>query len=492
VISWRRGAWLLWPLGLAGLGVVAETSGIFPDLRFAVHRRPADMPSTRLAPPAELAAGHPLLSIAVDPDDLLDPQRGLLVHPMERGREWERFGYASFFSEGRLLFASGAGLRIHGGRSRVGSEKKSFSLRFRRRYGDPKAPAELFFGDPPSLLARLIVHNDLRQDRAGRRWHFVNPLAYDIASRIGAITPRTLPARFVLNGEPQGVYVLTEPIDAAFFEARFGHPDFDIEPSETSTRLRHWAVNTEPFTMEAVSARVDLQNLTRWVISILFCGATDIWQGTLARDRRAPNEQWFWVAWDLDHSFMDLYQRASVPWEIDTFSSLLGKPDARSRIFGRLLEKDARYRDYFVQRVTDALNHLITPGFLSERVNHYRMIAGVYRLADQEFLEGAERFLTERPAEVRRLVQEYAGAGPVFTVRVRSSSKAPLKVDGYPTDGSYEGRYFLNSRLSIEVPAGARSRFLGWTVNGVAAGAEPALTLSVTAPLEITARFSND
>lgn len=490
-MKWMRKSWLLWPVILAALGLMAEAHGIFPELRFAVNRRPADMPSTRAVPPQDLVAGQPVLSIAVERNDLFDPKRGLLIHPTRRGLEWERFAYVSFLDEGKLRFASGSGLRVHGGRSRIGSEKKSFSLRFRRRHGLTTVPSELFFGQPGSALERLIVHNDVRLDRTGRRWQFMNPLAYDIAARIGSITPRTLPARFVLNGEPQGVYVLTEPIDPAFFEARFGHRDFEIESSATSSRLRHWALATEPFTMASASKRIDLTNLTRWVVSILFCGTTDIWQGTLALDRRADREQWFWVMWDLDHSFMDLYQRAPVPWEIDTFSSLLGKPDARSAILGRLLQDDPEYRDYFAQSVTEALNHRITPRFLAERLHHYRVVAGVYRMPDQEFLDILEQFLAERPAQVRRLVQQYVGAGPVHKVLVQSTSGVPLQVDGYPTSAPYEGSYFQGTRVAVTIPPEARASFLEWTVDGRSAGTATTMTRQVHAALEITARFAD-
>lgn len=492
-MAWARNPWLLWPVLLAGLGLVAESQGLFPDLRFAVHRHPDDMPSTRLVSAAERVAGQPILSIAIDPDDLVDPRRGLLVHPLERGRAWERFAYASFFNDGRLVFASGAGLRVHGGRSRIGSENKSFSLRFRRRYGASEMPSQLVFGEPASRLERLIVHNDMRQDQLGRRWQFMNPLAYDIAARIGLPTPRTLPARMLLNGESSGVYVLTEPIDGAFFEARYGHRDFEMEASATSVRLRDWASSAAPFTMATVSSKVDLENLTQWVISILFCATTDIWQGTLARDRTAAKEQWFWVPWDMDHSFMDVYRRARVPWEINTFSSLLGKPDARSRILGRLLEEDPAYREYFLQSVTDILNHRITPQFLSARLTRYRMIAGVYEIADQEFIGILERFLAERPEYVRRLVQQQVGAGPVFPVRVQTSGDAGLEVDGHPTSGGYEGLYFRGSRISLAVPAERRSTFRGWTINGVPGeGTAPTLSLRVEAPLEIIASFAGD
>jgi hypothetical protein len=87
-------------------------------------------------------------------------------------------------------------------------------------------------------------------------------------------------------------------------------------------------------------------------------------------------------------------------------------------------------------------------------------------------------------------VQEYAGAGPVVDIRVGSDADVPLQVDGHETGGTYEGRYFVGSRVSVAIPAGARPAFRGWTVNGKPAGSEPTIALRVSAPLEISARFS--
>jgi hypothetical protein len=486
-----RSGWLLWPVALAAVGLVVEARDLFPGLRFAINRSPADMPSTLAVRERDRTAGYPLLSVAVEGNDLFDRQRGLLANPMGHGRDWERFAYVSFFDKGRLRIATGAGLRVHGGRSRVVSEKKSFRLFFRRRYGDALIPADALFGPPRSFLSRLVLHNDVRIDRAGRRWQFTNPLAYDIAARIGSITARTLPVRFLLNGEPQGVYVITEYIDEAFFEARFGHGDFEMESSATSLRLRAWAQSTEPFDMAVASGSVDVDNLTRWVISILFCGTTDIWQGTLARDRRAPDPKWFWVNWDMDHSFMDLYQRADVPWEIDTFRSLLGAPDARSRILGRLLKSDPAYRQFFAETVSAVLNHRLTPAFLSERLNHYRIVAAIYGIENREFLDRVERFFAARPAVVRRLVQRHAGAGPDVEVRVRIPDGVALDVDGHRTTGLYEGRYFSGFPITVGVPKDAQAAFSGWTVNGSELPQRgPSLTLSVQGPLDISPRFS--
>ena len=140
---------------------------------------------------------------------------------------------------------------MHGGASRVYSKLKSFRLYFRPSYGPAAVPAQTFFSKGPAGdLTRVIVHNDVRVDRLKREWHLVNPLAYDIAARLGGIVPRTRPVRFYLNGEFQGVYVITEQISPEFLEARFGHRDFAIDDPTELESLFHGARTTLPLRMQ--------------------------------------------------------------------------------------------------------------------------------------------------------------------------------------------------------------------------------------------------
>ena len=45
--------------------------------------------------------------------------------------------------------------------------------------------------------------------------------------RLGGWRPRPQPASFVLNGVPQGLYVLVEHVREPFLMSRFGHENFD-------------------------------------------------------------------------------------------------------------------------------------------------------------------------------------------------------------------------------------------------------------------------
>ena len=201
---------------LLAVGVVADNLPRLADLRSVVQRSPARYPSSVVPSPAELARFSPVLSVHADAPYLHDPDYGLLANPTRRGRDWEHRATVSYFRDGRLLFASPAGLRVHGATSRTGSPVQSFRLYFRREYGSFQFRSATLFGGKGDPLTRLVALNDLRLDGRGRWWHLVNPLAFDITRRIGALAPETQPVSFLLNGQRQGLYVLTEHVREPF------------------------------------------------------------------------------------------------------------------------------------------------------------------------------------------------------------------------------------------------------------------------------------
>ena len=209
---------------------------------------------------------------------------------MEHGEEWEREGSVSYFDGGKLVFATGAGVRIHGGSSRHVAPRNAFRLYFRRKYGLRELPRGLLFSPQAQPIRRLIVHDDFRREW-GVHWYFVNPLAYDIARRMGAIAPETKPVRFFVNGEYYGPFVLTERFDERYFAAHFGYDDVLLSQQEMN-KLWDWVLNTRPLTMKTVSQHVNIDNLTRWFLAVaVLCDArcvsgTRTISGPDERDRR--------------------------------------------------------------------------------------------------------------------------------------------------------------------------------------------------------------
>ena len=96
------GRWSAWVIaaGLAlilAFGILAERLGWLPALVFALQRSPQRLPSTTVVPAREVARGTPLLSLVMAEEALRDPARGLFTHPGERGPDWERPAFVSYF-----------------------------------------------------------------------------------------------------------------------------------------------------------------------------------------------------------------------------------------------------------------------------------------------------------------------------------------------------------------------------------------------------------
>jgi hypothetical protein len=451
---------------LVGLGLFVEARGAFPLLRFGIQRTPKLAPSTVVLPVAELRRKAPTVSLYLRPDDLYSPKSGILANKMRHGRAWERQGWISFFEGGELTYTASTGVRVHGGGSRLTSPRQGFRLFFRRAYGAKELPAGIAFqGAHAHPLRRLIIHNDVRPGPRGIRWHFLNPLAYDIADAAGGIVAETRPVRFFLNGEFQGVYVLTEHFDSdEFFKTHWGHA-VRLNVAEFEELWQQLKALGPP-RMRTVGTLVDLDNLTRWFVATVFCATGDPFQGPgQFRDPTRATAQWFFVNWDMDQSFREPQH--------DTFGAMLGKggsrrtrraTDPRSYLLTALLDDDPEYREYFKRVWVDVMNHRITAAFLDERFDYYAKLANDLGIEDLAYLTPLKRFLQTRPDVVRGLAENRLHTGPSVRVRIGGSGGG-VAIDGHPVGSGWEGYYFPGMRIRFSVDPARRSDLAGWRVN---------------------------
>ena len=445
------------------VGLLADNLAWLSNLRIVVQRSPSQFPSSLAVPPAALSRAGSVLSIYTEDHYLHDPEHGLLANPTRVGRDWEHPATVSYFEDGQLRFVSNIGLRVHGGKSRIGSPVKSFRLYFRREYGSVQFRTGTLFGGKGDPLTRLVAHNDLRLDQRGRWWHLVNPLAFDIARRIGALAPETQPASFVLNGKPQGLYVLTEHVRRPFLVSRFGHDNFDRADEALRRRWMREVAAAPSFTMADAASWLDVESLTRWFVAVVFCGTSDPFQAVMFRDRTHPGARWFWVNWDMDHSFMDFYRRASDPWRQDTFSATIRPEAFEARVIRRLIEDDPLYRRYLADLFLDALNYRITLPFLNERFRHYREVTERFGLEDDRYLRGLAEFLGLRATYVREMIVRHLNLDPLHRVRIEGPPGTVFRIDDHPVSAGFSGWYVRGTDVWAETAEDADD-FLHWSV----------------------------
>ncbi len=225
----------------------------------------------------------PVVSVVADWGDL----DTLHANATQRGREWERAINIEYFEPGgELGFSVKAGIRIHGGRSRAVSPKKSYRIYFRKSYGGPgRLEYALFEDSVVTKFDKLVL-------RAGYNdaFTYLNERFEPTVQSTGAVYIRDQVVRnlhrdmgqpvahgswvlLYLNGEFWGLYNLTERIDLQFLQS-YSDPNsaWDIIEKEVSTDTGEW-ISREVARDGNYGGWLDNQN---WVGSVDFSNPANI------------------------------------------------------------------------------------------------------------------------------------------------------------------------------------------------------------------------
>lgn len=440
-----------------------------------------EFPSSQVIKSEYFRAGWPLISVVTDEANLYDPNTGIISNSRKRGQEWERLAYVSYYKDKKLVFASAAGLRKHGGDSRGRRKRAHFRLYFRKDYGTNQFGPGILFSRESEPLKRLVIHNS---DRSS----FIECLAFDIAQQIGCVVPESQPVMFFLNGKNQGTfYFLAEHLSRRQWVSHFGHDNFafyrykaqsDQETLKHFSKLVRWARNPNiKMTIEEVSKHIDIEKFTRHLIAISFCGTTDGYQGAATLDTSKPDMKWSWVAWDMDHSFIDLYRKKMArvnntdinrePWQQEGLELAFKETNfIRSLLFNRLMVDSNEYRRYFVGLMTDIINHRINAEFLNSRIEYYEKLASSYQPGKKRSFDDHRIFMKHRPGVLREQMQRYFGLGEVLSCQVKGPAGTHYQIDGYPEGPGYQGSYFKGTIIKVDIASEHQALFSHWLVNG--------------------------
>ena len=290
----------------------------------------------------------PTLSIVMDPEDLFDPDHGIYVNPLRRGRDWERGGSVELFTANGSLpeIQINCGVRIQGGSSARPIEgKHSFRLLFTSRHGPPSLSYPLFRDSTVEEFNTIVLrcfatdswHFKDGADRY-RRWdsqYIRDVFMRDSQLDMGHLSGHNTYVHLYLNGLYWGLYNPAERPDDAFHAAYLDGKaeDWDVVKDFTELfrgSLRAWSqminLANGGFEDQASYQRLrgnnpdgtrnpeypvllDVQNLIDYMILHFYAGAEDWpshnWYAARKRVGATPGFQFF--AWDqgnvLDFSF---------------------------------------------------------------------------------------------------------------------------------------------------------------------------------------------
>lgn len=343
------------------------------------------------------------VSIVCKSKDLFDPEKGIVMHPLQRGKDSERPAWITARKNGSLLLESPMGLRIHGGHSR-GAEEKSFTAVFRENYsGFGIGPPGLFFGEDTPAARQFILINGWHPSR------FNGALATEIAALAGCNTSRLTPTIVYLNGTRlKSPYFLYQQQSPAFVTATQGikHPDWyrlkgiNLVISKRFNTFRNWVRRSPaPMAMQEAAKYYDLNDLSNWALTMTFTATTDNNQGAYFTDADNPGATWRSLTWDMDFAFNDATHKTDTGWidySRDPFAGLLGY---RAELFLRLFRESPQYRARFMSLAKQKLANELHPDKLTAMADRYIRLAAEVTSPDStttKVMRDSREFLATR------------------------------------------------------------------------------------------------
>jgi hypothetical protein len=360
----------------------------------------------------------PTLSLVTDIEHLFDEKTGIYSNAGQQGREWERpCSLELVHPNGDKGFQVDCGLRIRGGYSRQPiNPKHAFRLFFRDEYGPTKLDYPLFGKDG----AKEFDNIDLRTSQ-NYSWSYQldtrsiflrDPLCRDLQLAMNEPGARGEFYHLYLNGQYWGIYNTCERIKAAFGESYRGgkKEDYDVVKIDAGYRTSgstmkvvatdgdrsSWdrlyeegrsglSQNEAYFAIQGLNpdgspsshkeALLDVDNLIQYMLVIFYGGNLDApvtifagnkrpnnWQGLI---RRGGDEGFQFFVWDAEHTFLDVTQDRTGPFDIED-SVDYGSPQwiweqCLENAEFRLRVADLVYRHFFNRG-------LLTPSSMRERV----------------------------------------------------------------------------------------------------------------------------
>ncbi len=342
----------------------------------------------------------PVLSLVTDPAHLWDESTGIYANPEERGRSWERPVTVEWLSpEGERGFNVGAGLRIHGGGSRL-TAKKSFRLYFRGAYGPRELAYPLFGAAPGQTYDRLVLragYND-SWSSAGKAWSSGGVVVYvrdqlvrELHGAMGQVAVQGRWVALYLNGAYWGLYDLTERIDATFLATHFDASTWYVNKADVLHRwyrFADWLARTDlraAAQYEQVVQQLDIENFTSYFLLNIWAQNVD-WphnNWVVVRPREGPDGRWRWIVWDAETTFMNTE---------NTFERVVTGGTRLGQVLASLLQ-NAQYRAYFTAQIEQQL-----AGTLNTESVRGRLAALAAELRPEMAAEAARWLPEQEPA----------------------------------------------------------------------------------------------
>jgi len=429
------------------------------------------------------SGGLPVVSLASEPANFWDPQKGIYVQNFKP--DWEIPVNIEMFendNSDRAAFNEKAGVKINGLYSWQ-LPQKMLGVYFRKQYSSGTLDNTLFYDSKRAGFKTFALR------ASGNDWS--NTLMRDILAQNATQLNMNLDishfrwCTVYFNGRYMGIHNFREKIETDYIEKHYGLAEgtFDMVENEDYAECGDLveynelkALFTKDLSVQAnfdaVAEKMDIENFTDLVVAEAASGNSSIDHNVMAWKPKKTGK-WRWILMDIDRGYFTVTSQL-----ISFYVNQTSWP------FGRLmLNKD--YKKYFGQKLADHLYTSFQPERMKQLVDEHKTTieAEIPRHVERwlgttssygnampsvEFwyneVNKIKNYVEQRPKILLDNLKTYGFTGTAnLTVDLLPENAGTLRLNGLeiPNPG-VRGLYLKNVDATLNAEAKAGFRFLGW------------------------------
>ncbi|MEX0685723.1 MAG: CotH kinase family protein [Balneolales bacterium] len=480
----------------------------------------------------------PVFSISTNRDHLFSDDNGIYVYGESKqgnfrqsGREWERPANIEMFDEdGELYLNQLAGVRIHGGGTRIYGQK-SLRLYARSEYGENRFYQQLFSNQLYDEYKRLLLRN------SGNDWQttstmFRDAVAQSLIGNFNVDTQAYRPVIVFINGEYWGIHNLRERYDRHYLARVYG-VDSNIDLISGQKEVKEGDIHhynqmidfllqndlSEEAEFNKVDELMDIDNFLDYYSAQIYYGNPDWPHNNIEFWRlRAPysstslkghDGRWRWLLFDVDYA-MGLYTNNfnvinriadNSRWHATIVTNLLDNEQFKNRFINRIADHlNSAFTTNRVVLYIDSLGRALKPE-MNEHLQRWNRLDSVEEW--EANVEKMKEFAHVRPDIVRQHILDHFNIEKAIKLEVNISdpSAGSVRVNSMeisvdtpgimPDLWPWDGIYFQNIPVTLEAEALPGYAFSHWEGLEVEELKSPKITLSIADSAHVQAVFKS-
>lgn len=310
-------------------------------------------------------------------------------------------GYVDYFDKEGEGFSINVGLKLFGGSTRS-YKKKSYEIKFKKKYGDAKLKYKVFKNVDSSVFDSLVLRTGSQDEFQynDQRTVIKDVVATSLMGKYTDVDVQDyVPIVLYINGKYWGIYFIREKVDETFVSNHY-----NVKATKTDTSILRIDgevkggtdkkynsmisfINSNSLSnsknYEKIKEQIDIQSFSDFWIGEIYTANYDILNTRYFSNPLVDNGKWKYIFYDIDSGFFRTTQNTFTEY---TNPSGMGSWNFPTVLLRNMM-KSSEFKSTFLERLSFNLNNTWAYKNVEKRIDEV-----IDEIGKDEFKRNAERW----------------------------------------------------------------------------------------------------